>query len=98
MQTKSKTNLQDDEMVIAILSWLANEPEIMGRFLALSGCDISDLRRATSDPAVQLGILDFLMGHEPTLLSFATAAGIAPELIAGTWQRISGPGSAEFGW
>jgi len=98
MKNSSKGTEQDSELVVSILTWLAAQPEILGRFIALSGVDIADLRRATTDSAVQLGILDFLMSHEPTLMDFATATETKPEHIQAAWARISGPGSAEFGW
>ena len=35
-----------EETAIAVLVWLAGEPELMGRFLALTGLEASNLREA----------------------------------------------------
>ncbi|WP_105437406.1 DUF3572 domain-containing protein [Neorhizobium sp. T25_13] len=81
-----------EETAGAILGWLANEPDMLGRFLALSGVQPNQLRNAVNDPGFLAGMIDFLMGHEPTLLAFCEATGTKPETVAAAWQQYSGPG------
>lgn len=81
-----------EETAGAILGWLANEPDMLGRFLALSGVQPNQLRNAVNDPGFLAGMIDFLMGHEPTLLAFCEATGTKPEIVAAAWQHYSGPG------
>jgi hypothetical protein len=73
-------SLKPDPETLALqaLAWLAGEPEELERFMALSGVDRDALRARASDPDMLAAVLDYLMGHEPTLLSFCQAAGIAP--------------------
>ena len=73
---KSAANPQ--ETAIAVLGWLANEPDMFGRFLALTGVEPAQVRNAINEPAFLAGMLDFLMNHEPTLLAFCEASGIPP--------------------
>lgn len=80
-----------EETAIAVLAWLANEPELLGRFLALTGTDPSSLRHAAADPGFLAGVVDFLMGHEPTLLSFCAATGTPPEDVVRAHMVLSGP-------
>jgi hypothetical protein len=80
-----------EETAIAILGWLANEPELLGRFLALTGTDPSSLRHAAADPGFLAGVVDFLMGHEPTLLAFCEATGTRPEDVVRAHAMLSGP-------
>ena len=80
-----------DETAIAILAWLANEPELLGRFLALTGTEPSMLRRAMGDPGFQAGLVDFLMSHEPTLLAFCETTGTKPEDVVRAHAILSGP-------
>jgi len=89
---------QAEETAGAILGWLANEPDMLGRFLALSGVQPNQLRNAVNDPGFLAGMIDFLMGHEPTLLAFCEATGTKPETVAAAWHHYSGPGpgSGEF--
>jgi hypothetical protein len=69
-------------LAIDALSWIAGEPGQLGRFLSLAGIGPDTLRKAAADPAFLAGVLDFLLGHEPTALAFAGARGIAPSEIA----------------
>lgn len=81
-----------EETAAAILGWLANEPDMLGRFLALSGVQPNQLRGAVNDPGFLAGMIDFLMGHEPTLLAFCEATGTKPETVTAAWHHYSGPG------
>lgn len=81
-----------DETAAAILQWLADDPEMLGRFLALSGVQPSQLRTAISDPGFLAGLIDFIMSHEPTLLAFCEATEWQPEAVVAAWHHYSGPG------
>lgn len=80
------------DIATAILGWLANEPDMLSRFLSLSGLGPHDLRAAMADPGFHAGLLDFLMQHEPSLIAFGEASGYQPEQVASAWARLSGPG------
>ncbi|MBW6420362.1 DUF3572 domain-containing protein [Rhizobium sp. XQZ8] len=80
-----------EETAGAILGWLANEPDMFGRFLALSGVQPNQLRTAVNDPGFLAGMIDFLMEHEPTLLAFCEATGTKPEAVAAASRHYSGP-------
>ncbi|GGD88247.1 hypothetical protein GCM10011390_03770 [Aureimonas endophytica] len=66
---------------IAALQFLAAQPELLERFLALSGLDPHGLRREAQRPAFFAGLLDFMLDHEPTLDAFAAHAELPPERI-----------------
>ena len=89
---KSAANPQ--ETAIAVLGWLANEPDMFGRFLALTGVEPAQVRNAINEPAFLAGMLDFLMNHEPTLLAFCETSGIPPEAVAAASAHFSPPGLA----
>ncbi|MDO9415903.1 DUF3572 domain-containing protein [Pararhizobium sp.] len=80
-----------DEIAISVFGWLANEPELLGRFLALTGTDLGSLRSSVNDPAFLAGLLDFLMGHEPTLMAFCTATDTRPEDVVKAHRHFAGP-------
>jgi hypothetical protein len=80
-----------DETAIAVLGWLAGEPELLGRFLALTGTDPAMLRTAVDDPGFMAALLDFVMDHEPTLLQFCEATGTKPEAVQRAYARLAGP-------
>lgn len=80
-----------DATAVAILGWLAGEPELLSRFLALTGVSPAEVRNAVNDPGFLAGLLDFLMSHEPTLIAFSEATGIAPEAVVNAHSILSGP-------
>lgn len=88
---KTSIAAEAEETAIAVLGWLANEPDMLGRFLALSGTRPDQLRQAIGDPAFMAGMLDFLMAHEPTLMAFSTASGIQPETVVSASRHYTGP-------
>jgi hypothetical protein len=90
---KLKNSTTDpQETAIAVLGWLANEPEMLNRFLALTGLEAADIRQRVNDPDFLAGLLDFLVGHEPTLMAFCAASGTPPEAVAVASAHFSPPG------
>ena len=86
------TAADPQETAIKVLGWLANEPDMFGRFLALSGIAPGQMRDAVNDTGFLAGLLDFVMSHEPTLMAFCAATDSQPETVAQAWQKLSGPG------
>lgn len=90
--TKTKLNEESaTRIAIAGLSYIAADEDEMGRFLALTGLSAGDLREAANSPGFLVGVLDFFMGFEPTLLKFAEEAAINPEDIATARAVLAGP-------
>ncbi|MGG7518056.1 DUF3572 domain-containing protein [Allorhizobium undicola] len=81
-----------EKLAIAVLAWLAGEPDMMGRFLALTGVEPQQLRSAMTQPAFLGGLLDFLMQHEPSLLAFCAASDTKPESVMAAWAHYVKPG------
>ncbi len=90
-QKDTPATQEAETTAIAILGWLAGEPELLSRFLALTGVSPSDVRHAVNDPGFLSGILDFLMGHEPTLMAFCAANDVAPETVVRAHALLAGP-------
>jgi hypothetical protein len=84
-----------EKLAIQALSYLAGDPEQLGRFLALSGLGPETLRTASRDPHFLAGVLDFVAGDERLLLAFADDAEAKPQeimqartVLAGApWER-----------
>ena len=74
-------------LAIQALQFIAGRPEELGRFLALSGIGPDQIRAAARDPRFLVGVLDFLLGDEPLLLSFAATNG-APAAAIGDARRL----------
>ena len=62
-------------LAIQALSFIAEDPERLGRFLAITGLEAQSLRDAAREPNFLLGVLDHLAGDERLLTEFATQHG-----------------------
>jgi Protein of unknown function (DUF3572) len=65
-------------LAIAALTFIAGDPERLGRFLALSGIGPESIRTAARDPGFLLGVLEHVVGDEALLVDFANANEIDP--------------------
>lgn len=73
--------LTPDEIAIAALGFVAADPELLPRFLAMTGIEPQAIRKAASEPGFLAGVLHFVLAHEPTLMKFAAESGIAPAAV-----------------
>lgn len=64
------------------LSYLAQDLEHLGRFLALAGIGPGELRAVAADPGFLVGLLEFYLEHEPLLLAFSENKGYRPTMVA----------------
>jgi hypothetical protein len=81
---KSDRKVSEDAaamLAIAALTFIAEEPERLGRFLALTGIGPESLRDAARDQGFLLGVLEYVSGDETLLTAFATQREIDPEDI-----------------
>ncbi len=78
------------ELAIAALTFIAEEPERLGRFLALSGIGPDSLRTASREPGFLLGVLDHVAGDEALLLAFAEHGGIDPMDVTRARDALAG--------
>jgi hypothetical protein len=73
---------QDAEaLAIGALSYVAADPVLLPRFLALTGIEAASIRHAAREPGFLAGVLGFVAAHEPTLIGFAEHAGVEPATV-----------------
>ncbi|MCV3240445.1 DUF3572 domain-containing protein [Mesorhizobium sp. ZC-5] len=86
---KETTGRSDAEAIaISALGFVASEPELLQRFLAITGIEASAIRRAASEPGFLAGVLQFIVAHEPTLLRFAEATGTPPGAVLSAQRAL----------
>lgn len=78
----TKKQLPAEEIAAKALQYMADDAELLSRFLSLTGLAPGDLREASSQPGFLVAVLDFFLGYEPNLLKFAEAININPESVA----------------
>ena len=79
-----------ESLAIQALTYLAGEPERLGRFLALSGLGPEQVRLAATEPGFLAGVLEYLGSDESLLLAFAEHARVDPGEIARAQAALSG--------
>jgi hypothetical protein len=79
-----------ENLAIQALSFLAGEPERLGRFLAITGIGPDMIRKAAADPAFLAGVLDHVVADEPLLVAVAAHAGVTPQAIENAQALLSG--------
>jgi Protein of unknown function (DUF3572) len=78
-------------LAIAALSFIAGEPERLGRFLAMTGIGPESIRASAREPHFLLGVLDYLASDEPLLIEFANQNGFDPEHVTRARDVLAGP-------
>ena len=77
-----------EQLAIAALGFIAADPVLLPRFLAISGIEASQIRLAAREPGFLAGVLQFLMAHEPTLAAFCEASNTPPTHVAAALRAL----------
>ena len=81
MANEPQSRMGAEEMAIAALGFIAADPALLPRFLAITGIEAQAIRSAAREPGFLAGVLQFIVAHEPTLVAFAGSAGIEPAAV-----------------
>jgi len=79
-----------EALAIQALTFIAAEPERLGRFLATTGIGPAEIRAASREPGFLAGVLEHLSTDEPLLAAFAAEAGFAPDDIVKAYAALGG--------
>jgi len=81
-------------LAVQALSFIAEEPQSLSRFLETSGISADQIRTAAAEPGFLAGVLEYMLADETLLRAFADRAGIDPTAVAGAasalgsaWER-----------
>lgn len=88
MMKQSATQEGAEAVAIQALGFVASDPELLPRFLAITGIEASAIRQAAGEPGFLAGVLQFVLAHEPTLMSFSEASGIAPGKVGKALRHL----------
>ena len=67
------------DIALSGLQYIAGDQQELSRFVALTGVAPDEIRQIAGTSEFMTAVLDFFLGNEPTLLSFAASADIRPE-------------------
>ncbi len=68
-------------VAINALQYLASDSKLLERFVGITGIAPDQFRDAASERGFLVGVLDFFIAHEPSLIALGEAIDIAPENI-----------------
>jgi Protein of unknown function (DUF3572) len=108
MANSDLTRESAETIAIEALGFVAADPELLPRFLAITGIEAQSIReaarepgflaitgieaqairQAAREPGFLAGVLQFILAHEPTLMKFSEASGLAPATVAGALRRL----------
>ncbi|CAL78259.1 MULTISPECIES: DUF3572 domain-containing protein [unclassified Bradyrhizobium] len=89
MKKRSQNPREVAEIVaIQALSFLAGEPERIGRFLAETGIGPETLRTSAADPNFLASVLDFVLRDDATVKAFAESSKLHPTNIMAARQVL----------
>jgi hypothetical protein len=88
MPDKASIRQEAEAVAISALGFIASDPELLPRFLAITGIEASSIRRAASEPGFLAGVLQFILAHEPTLLRFAEETGVPPASVGEAQKHL----------
>jgi hypothetical protein len=71
-----------ESLAIQALSFLAQDVERLGRFLALTGVDPREIRKVARDPGFLAAVLEHVAADESLLLACADYVGRSPGELA----------------
>ena len=69
-------------MAIQALTFIAEEPDRLTRFLDATGLEAPQIRAASRERGFLAGVLEHMLGDESLLIAFASSAGIDPAEVA----------------
>lgn len=86
-----------EQIAVQALGFLASDPQLLNRFLALTGIQASQIRAAAQEPGFLAGVLTFFLAHEPSLMLLSEAIEVEPAAIRAAARALpSGDGDYEL--
>ncbi|WP_274424185.1 DUF3572 domain-containing protein [Chelativorans sp. YIM 93263] len=76
------------EIAVQGLAFIASDPDLLPRFLALTGIEAQQIREAAQQSGFLAGVLQFILAHEPTLMAFSEAKNITPQDVSAAHQAL----------
>lgn len=81
---------QAETIALQALSFLAQDEQLLERFLTSSGLRAEDLKKRLREPELLGGVLDTILGDDSVLLEFCNAVSLSPETLIKARQALPG--------
>ena len=77
-------------IALQALTYIASDDKALHGLLASTGVDLDALKSAGNDPAILVGVLDFMLQNEPRMLEFCAAQELEPTQPRRAWSVLTG--------
>jgi hypothetical protein len=78
-----------EDIAVKALTFLAEDEERLGHFMAVAGLGVDTLRIAATSPDFLAGILDYIVSDEGLIVSFSDRAALRPEQVMAAKHVLS---------
>lgn len=86
---KASAGVDAQAVGIEALNFIAEDPKLFQRFLDLSGLEVGQIRAEAAKPAFFVGLLDFILAHEPTAEDFAYRFHFDPATVQAARDKLA---------
>jgi len=94
-QGPAATREQAEGLAIQALTFIAGDPERLGRFLAITGIGPGEIRGAAREPGFLAGVLEYMASDDRLISAFAAENNLDPSdvdrsrtaLAGDSWER-----------
>jgi hypothetical protein len=86
----SLTQEAAEGVAVQALTFIAGEPERLGRFLAATGIGPAEIRAASAEPGFLAGVLEYLASDDRLIAAFAAETGLDPNDVARAHNALGG--------
>jgi hypothetical protein len=89
---RAGTMTRDEAEAVGVraLAFVAGDPDLLPRFLSITGIEPGRIREAARQAGFLAGVLDFVLAHEPTVVAFAAGSGLDPSAVARARRALPG--------
>ena len=74
------------------LGFLAENPEELGNFMAVTGYAPVSLRNAVGSDSLGRGLIDYFASNEPLLLALCANQNLSPDSFMRVWAKLNPAG------
>ncbi len=78
-----------EKLAISVLAVIAEDADVLGRFLAVTGLGPETLRSAASEPGFLAAVIEYLLQDESLLLTCTERLHVRPTLFAAARLRLA---------
>ena len=82
------SHFASEAIALDALTFIVSSEEIAGRFIDVTGIDLSRIRDEATKPDFLRGVMQFIIESDELIVACATAVGVKPEEVVAAGQAL----------